>query len=105
MPVDPFLEPLLSTLPPMNLDEVEDFGAYRAQLRPQNDALAQQLAEPGPEVEKRRDVTLSVEGGEIVLRIYRPVGDGPLPAHLYIHGGGWMIGDIYHEVVDISCRE
>ena len=105
MPVDPFLEPLLSTLPPMNLQTIEDFGAWRTDMRPQNDALAEQLCEPGPEVEERRDVTLPAEGGDIVLRIYRPAGPGPFPAHLYLHGGGWIIGDVHHHIIDILCRE
>ena len=90
MPVDPFLEPLLSSLPPTNLQAIDDFGAYRTQLRQQNDALAQQLCEPGPEVEECRDVALAVHGGTIGLRIYRPAGPGPFPAHLYLHGGGWV---------------
>src|SRR5262249_39134036 len=32
--------------------------------------------------------------GEIALRIVRPRGvPGPLPAVLYFHGGGWVLGD------------
>jgi acetyl esterase len=105
MPVDPFLEPLLSSLPPTNLQAIDDFGAYRTQLRQQNDALAQQLCEPGPEVEECRDVALAVHGGTIGLRIYRPAGPGPFPAHLYLHGGGWVVGDVQHDLVDIQGRE
>ena len=105
MPVDPFLQPLLSSLPPMNLQAVDDFGTYRAQLRPQAEAMTVQLCEPGPPVAQRSDAILPVQGGEILLRIYRPADPGPLPAHLYIHGGGWVYGEVEFQVVDITCRE
>ena len=28
----------------------------------------------------------------VTVRLYRPTGDGPLPLHLYCHGGGFVIG-------------
>ncbi|MFE5340704.1 alpha/beta hydrolase [Isoptericola sp. NPDC056578] len=32
--------------------------------------------------------------GDVRVRVVRPVGSvGPLPAVLYIHGGGWVLGD------------
>lgn len=36
------------------------------------------------------------------MRVYRPFGDGPFPTLLFIHGGGFTIGDI--ESYDASCR-
>src|SRR5260370_17183509 len=42
--------------------------------------------------------------GEIGLRIVRPRGlSGPLPAVLYFHGGGWVMGD--RETHDRLVRE
>jgi acetyl esterase len=42
--------------------------------------------------------------GEIALRIVRPRGlPGPLPAVLYFHGGGWVLGD--RETHDRLVRE
>ncbi|MFK4148880.1 alpha/beta hydrolase [Streptomyces sp. NPDC004065] len=33
-------------------------------------------------------------GGEVLVRIVRPQGSpGPLPAVMYFHGGGWVLGD------------
>jgi acetyl esterase len=47
---------------------------------------------------------LSAEG--IPLRLYRPLGSSaaePLPALVYFHGGGWVIGDL--DTHDTLCRE
>jgi acetyl esterase len=45
---------------------------------------------------------LSADG--ISLRLYRPLGtsDEALPALVYFHGGGWVIGDL--ETHDTLCR-
>ncbi|MCU0813854.1 MAG: alpha/beta hydrolase [Burkholderiaceae bacterium] len=52
--------------------------------------------------------TLQAEGphGAISLRAYRPAGATPgavLPALVYFHGGGWVIGDL--DTHDVLCRE
>jgi len=36
------------------------------------------------------------------VRVYTPEGKGPWPALLYIHGGGWVLGDL--ESHDDVCR-
>ena len=44
--------------------------------------------------------------GNIPVRVYRPVGanaDMPLPALVYFHGGGWVIGDL--DTHDVLCRQ
>lgn len=38
--------------------------------------------------------TISVDGKQIVLNIVRPAGSkGVLPAFVFVHGGGWILGD------------
>lgn len=49
-----------------------------------------------------------VKGAELRVRIYRPHIAGVLPAFLYIHGGGWVIGgdlDIYDPLCDRLANE
>ena len=104
MPLDPILEPLLAGLPPVDLRDI-DFEAFRAEELAQSDALIGQVAEAAPEVADVRGVTLPVPGGVITLKVYTPVGEGPFPAHLYLHGGGWIGGTIHSKAVDIICRE
>jgi acetyl esterase/lipase len=39
-------------------------------------------------------ITVPAEAGDVAVRIVRPPdATGPLPAVLYMHGGGWVLGD------------
>jgi acetyl esterase len=40
--------------------------------------------------------------GSLRIRIYRPPGESPRRAILWLHGGGWVIGDLDH--ADNDCR-
>src|SRR5262245_33123254 len=51
-------------------------------------------------------VTAEGPGGSIPLRVYRPAGIASgvaLPALVYYHGGGWVIGDL--DTHDVQCRQ
>ena len=43
-----------------------------------------------------------IVAGTVRVRLYRP-GDAILPAFVFFHGGGWVVGDL--ETHDIVCRE
>src|SRR2546421_6448226 len=61
---------------------------------------------PAPQIGAVRDVEAEGPLGAIPLRVYRPAGVPDarrLPAHVYFHGGGWVIGDI--ETHDVLCRQ
>lgn len=61
----------------------------------------------GPTIEMATVEDLAADGplGPIPLRHYRPHGlpQGPAPALIYIHGGGWVIGDL--DTHDKICRQ
>ena len=60
---------------------------------------------PPDEVAAMRDLTVPGPGGPIPLRLYRALGtDGSeeLPCLLFMHGGGWMLGDL--DSHDGVCR-
>lgn len=103
MPLDPFLKPLLAQLPAIP-DEITDWEAHRAQVRAQGDLLVPMLAETPPEVGEKRRITIAVEDGSIDLVVYRPFGIGPHPIHLFLHGGGWVIGSVDDAVTDAVAR-
>jgi acetyl esterase len=61
------------------------------------------LAPKPPEVAEAR---LMLAPGPVALRAYRPLGAKPdetLPALVYFHGGGWVIGDL--DTHDVLCRQ
>ena len=58
-----------------------------------------------PPVESVQLLLAPGKGGPVPLRAYRPKGAGKdevLPALIYIHGGGWVIGDL--DTHDVVCR-
>jgi acetyl esterase len=88
-----------SGLPPTHtLSPGEARRLYRerrgyTQPAPPDVAIVRELKAPGP-------------GGEIPLRLYRPLGSSEaavLPVLVYFHGGGWTIGDL--DTHDTLCRE
>jgi len=104
MPVDPFLQPLIANYPQVP-EIIEDYPAYRAVSEAGVNALVAQVCEPGLDVRERRTVSLPVEGGMIDLIVYIPFEEGPYPAHLFLHGGGWVAGSVRQANIDITCRE
>jgi len=58
---------------------------------------------PGPEIHSIEDMEMAGPEGPIPVRIYRPSEQTNLPALVYFHGGGWVIGDI--EWNDGMCRQ
>jgi acetyl esterase len=59
-----------------------------------------------PEIGSVRNVVAEGAQVPIPLRVYRPAGvpaTTPLPAYVYFHGGGWVIGDL--ETHDVLCRQ
>jgi acetyl esterase len=47
-----------------------------------------------PELAAVEALGLPGPGGTITGRLYRPSASGPLPALLYFHGGGWVLGNL-----------
>ncbi len=58
------------------------------------DALCRLFAQPRPAGVSVRDETLEANGRRIGLRVYRPEGPETQAGILYMHGGGWVLGDL-----------
>ena len=54
------------------------------------------------EVAKVENLTISGPTVKIPLRIYTPEGSGPFPILMYMHGGGWVFGNL--DSSDNVCR-
>lgn len=86
-------------IPPVNaLSPVEARIAYRDR---------RSFTQPdAPSVAESRDLHIDAAHGAIALRLVRPAGSTPgerLPGLVYLHGGGWTIGDL--DTHDVLCRE
>jgi acetyl esterase len=56
------------------------------------------LKPAAPDVPIVRDL----QAGSVPVRLYRPA-DGVLPAFIFFHGGGWVVGDL--DTHDVICRQ
>lgn len=81
--------PPLESLPPVVARQI-----YRE--------LAGALGSPPPPTEAVEDTAFPGPGGLLRLRLYRPETAGPWPVLMYLHGGGFVIGDL--ETHDKVCR-
>jgi acetyl esterase len=90
MNLDPELAATVDFLPKLPMGTPEE---SRAALR---EMLAQYPRPPLPDGVTTVDRTVpGVDGNEIPVRVYSPTRDGaPVPAVLYIHGGGFVVGDL-----------
>jgi acetyl esterase len=85
-------------VPPVNtLTPIEARESYRSRRTfTQPDA---------PEVFKLQDKLVAYNGVNIPVRVYHPFSaqtHSALPALVYLHGGGWTIGDL--DTHDVLCR-
>jgi acetyl esterase len=60
------------------------------------------LRPPAPVLPVVGDLNADGTAGSIPLRLYRP-SNGVLPALIYFHGGGWVLGDL--DTHDVLCRQ
>ncbi len=102
MPLDAQLVPLceqLNALPPMSAGTAVE---ARERFR-QMSMLAAQLV-PRIEVAAVEEAEVPGAAGPLRARVYRPVteGGGSVPTLVFVHGGGFVIGDI--DSYDAQCR-
>lgn len=98
MALDPQAKFLLEQMEAAGAPPMSQLSPEEARLTTDFSALAGEPEEVG-KIENRKIAGL---GGEIPVRIYTPKGEGPFPALVYYHGGGWVIGDL--ETVEVPCR-
>lgn len=84
--------PPMASLPPADARIAYKKARALSTPTPPDVAEVASLHAPGP-------------AGDIPIRAYRPAGsarDDVLPALVYLHGGGWVIGDL--DTHDVICR-
>ncbi len=102
MPVDPAIQGLLSLLESMG-DRSLAAGTPE-QARAGFRLLTVDLRRPETivPVGSTEDIAIPGAAGELPARIYRPEAEGELPTILFLHGGGFVIGDV--DTHDNQCR-
>ena len=94
MPVDPHIAALLTMMdqagmPPMYEGSPEAGRALYLQLTHGARTPEQLVPVAGTE-----DRTVPGAQGDLAGRVYRPESEGPFPTVVFLHGGGWVIGDL-----------
>jgi acetyl esterase len=100
MPLDPRLRPILA-VQNRRRDNDETMPTRRLASTLEARRLGFLAMHAGPEV-PTREVMVPVDGGSIRVRLYQPSSTRSLPLHVFIHGGGWCVGDLDQR--DPRCR-
>src|SRR6184192_4138353 len=88
----PQIQHVLTVMAEMNLRPIE--AMTPAEARAQMEATAQsRKAEPLP-VDRVEERMIPGPAGDIRLRLYWPKSAAPVPAIVYFHGGGHVIGSL-----------
>lgn len=91
MPIDPQIAAMLAAMPEWPGVRHVPIPVLRQSVRDSSIAI------PGAAdavVEGTEDRTIPGPGGDLPIRIYTPQGTGPFPAIVYMHGGGYVVGDL-----------
>ena len=75
----------------------------RLVLRRGVDELVDRYGMTAPDVANVEEYDVPVEGANLRLRVYTPLGDGPHGVFFHIHGGGFTLGGIDWPVNHIKC--
>ncbi|MEJ1970766.1 MAG: alpha/beta hydrolase [Rhizomicrobium sp.] len=102
MPLDPIVKGFLDQMKAVGGPKMSEAGAPGG--REQFVALMQMVGPRDVPVGKTQNLTVPGPAGPIPIRVYTPVAAGgePMPALIYFHGGGFVIGSV--ETHDGLCR-
>jgi acetyl esterase len=102
MPLDPIVKGLLDQMKASGMPKLPDIGPAGA--REQMIGLMAMVGPKDVPVGKTQNILVPSPNGGIPVRVYTPVAAGsePMPALVYFHGGGFVIGSV--DAVDGLCR-
>jgi acetyl esterase len=100
MPLHPRLRPILAVQNRMGDDDAT-MPARRVAGALQARQLGRLVMPAGPKV-PTREVMVPVDGGAVRVRLFHPAGTWMRPLHVFLHGGGWCVGDL--DSRDPRCR-
>ncbi|MGH2905833.1 MAG: alpha/beta hydrolase [Solirubrobacterales bacterium] len=98
--LDPQIQMLVDNIPGGIALPVGDVETARTTFRTLTVALRD--AQPPADLAAIEDSTVPGAAGDLPARVYRPHGDAPTTTMMFIHGGGFVVGDI--ESYDFQAR-
>jgi len=98
--LDPQAREVMNYLTGLDLPEIDRISPSEARREYRDTRAA--LRPLAPDLFEVRDLVAGATAGAISLRLYRPA-EGVLPALVYFHGGGWVVGDL--DTHDVVCRQ
>jgi acetyl esterase len=98
--LDPQARGVMEYLAGLGLPSIDKISP--AEARRQYREVRATLRPPAPDLLDVRDLKADGKGGPIPVRLYRPA-QGVLPAFVFFHGGGWVVGDL--DTHDVLCRQ
>jgi acetyl esterase len=98
--LDPQVRTVLEELAEENVPPFQALSTGHARALLRELFVREDQSELLPDSVSIDEVAIEGPASSVPLRIYRPEGEGPHPALLYIHGGGWVVGglDEYDDV-------
>ena len=97
MPLHPKIQEFLDSQPL----QPADYIPTEEEMRSRNQEMVR-ASSKGPEVFSVEDRTIDYIEHKIPIRIYTPDEKGTFPLFIYLHGGGFVIGDL--DSHDVICR-
>jgi acetyl esterase len=94
--IDPQARDVIDYLARLNLPPIDRISPADARRQYRETRAA--LRPAAPDLPVVRDL----EAESVPMRVYRPA-DGVLPALIFFHGGGWVVGDL--DTHDVICRQ
>jgi len=100
MPIDERVRDLLNKFEAEGIPSISNLSVTEA--RKLNSEMARKLAGPHVNVAFVQNFTVTTPEAEIPVRMYNPNKEPGLPALVFLHGGGWVVGDL--DCYDWLCR-
>jgi len=99
--VKPDVAMMLQVMADMELPPIESLSVDGARAFME---ASRSMSPIGPDVGEIVDGTLpGADGGDLDYRLFRPDSPGPHPVVVYIHGGGWVLGNQVSD--EPMCRD
>lgn len=106
MPLDPrirtFLEQAGLLTPPGSAPRAPEVLLEYTRANDEQAKMAAAQAAAALPIARVEDHAIPGPAGAVAVRLYAPDGRGPFPVLLYLHGGGWVGGNLDTE--DSGCR-